>query len=123
MEITPAIHNYVVKRVTNLEKLLSSIEKNGGEIRVNFEVGKSTKHHKAGEVFHSDCLININGKKFYYGSDQEDLYESVDDVKERLYEEIRRDKERKQTLFKRGAASIKKMLKGLSKRNPFTSKY
>src|SRR3989339_527401 len=123
MEITPAIHNYVVKRVTNLEKLLSSIEKNGGEIRVNFEVGKSTKHHKAGEVFHSDCLININGKKFYYGSDQEDLYESVDDVKERLYEEIRRNKDRKQTLFKRGAASVKKMLKGLSKRNPFTSKY
>ena len=123
IELTQAIKEYVLKRVTNLEKLLSSIEKSGGDILVNFEVGKSTQHHKGGEVFHSDCLINIDGKKFYYGSDKEDLYETVDDVKERLYEEIRRNKDRKQTLFKRGAASVKKMLKGLSKRNPFTSKY
>ena len=123
IELTDAIKDYVLKRVTNLEKLLSSIEKSGGDVLVNFEVGKSTQHHKGGEVFHSDCLININGKKFYYGSDKEDLYESIDDIKERLYEEIRRNKDRKQTLFKRGAASVKKMLKGLSKRNPFTSKY
>ena len=123
IELTEAIKDYVLKRVTNLEKLLSSIEENGGEVKVNFEVGQSTRHHKAGEVFHSDCLINIDGKKFYYGTDKENLYESVDEVKERLYEEIRREKERKQTLFKRGAASVKKMLKGLSDRNPFTSKY
>ena len=122
-ELTPAIKDYVLKRVTNLEKLLSSIEEGKGEIMINFEVGKSTKHHKSGIVFHSDCLININGKKFYYGSDKEDLYQAIDEVKENLYEEIRRYKDRKQTLFRRGASSIKKMLKGLSKRNPFTSKY
>lgn len=123
IELTEAIKDYVQKRVTNLEKLLFSIEETGGEVFVHFEVGKSTNHHKGGEVFHSDCSINIDGKKFYYGTDKEDLYESVDDVKERLYEEIRRDKGRKQTLFRRGASSIKKMLKGLTKRNPFTSKY
>lgn len=123
MEITPAIHDYVVKRVTNLEKLLSTFEASGGDVMVGFEVGKSTKHHKAGEVFHSDCLININGQKFYSSSDKEDLYGAIDEIKESLYEEIRRFKDRKQTLFRRGASSVKKMLKGLSKRNPFTSKY
>jgi len=123
IDITEAIHDYVQKRVTNLEKLLSTIEAGGGEVMVNFEVGKSTKHHKGGEVFHSDCLININGKKFYSSSDKEDLYQAIDEIKESLYEEIRRFKDRKQTLFRRGASSVKKMLKGLSKRNPFTSKY
>lgn len=123
MELTPAIHDYVIKRVTNLEKLLSGIEKRGGEVIVNFELGKSTNHHKAGLVFHSDCLVNINGKEFYSSADSDDLYASVDEVKETLFNEIRKNKDRKQTLFKRGAASIKKMLKGLSKRNPFTSKY
>lgn len=123
IELTEAIKDYVLKKVTNLEKLLSSIEENGGEVNVAFEVGQSTKHHKTGEVFHSDCLINIDGKKFYYASDKENLYESIDEVKQRLFEEIKRSKERKQTLFKRGAASVKKMLKGLSDRNPFTSKY
>jgi putative sigma-54 modulation protein len=123
IDITEAIHDYVQKRVTNLEKLLSTIEAGGGEVMVNFEVGKSTKHHKGGEVFHSDCLINIDGKKFYASSDKEDIYQAIDEIRETLFREIRKNKDRKQTLFRRGASSVKKMLKGLSKRNPFTSKY
>ncbi|OGI76130.1 ribosomal subunit interface protein [Candidatus Nomurabacteria bacterium RIFCSPHIGHO2_02_FULL_42_19] len=123
MELTPAIHDYVIKRVTNLEKLLSKIEEKGGEVNVNFEVAKSTNHHKSGEVFHADCLINIRGEKFYSSADEEDMYAAIDRVKENLFREISKNKDRKQTLFRRGAQSVKKMLKGLSKRNPFTSKY
>lgn len=122
-DLTDAIRDYVLKRVTNLEKLLSTIEDAGGEVNINFEVGKSTKHHKGGDVFHSDCFINIDGKKFYASSDKEDIYQAVDEIKETLFREIRKNKDREQTLFKRGASSVKKMLKGLSKRNPFTSKY
>lgn len=123
IELTPAIHNYVIKRVTNLEKLLYKIEEKGGEMAVAFEVGKNTKHHKSGHVFHADCLINIKGEKFYSSADEEDLYAAIDKVKETLFNDIQKNKDRKQTLFRRGAASIKKMLKGLSRRNPFTSKY
>jgi ribosomal subunit interface protein len=122
-ELTEAIKDYILKRITNLEKLLSTMEAGGGEVLVNFEVGKSTKHHKSGVVFHSDCLININGKEFYASSDKEDLYQAIDEIKESLFNEIRKNKDRRQTLYKRGAASVKKMMKGLSKRNPFTSKY
>ena len=123
MELTPAIRDYVIKRVTNSEKLLKNIEENGGEVSAKFEVSKSTNHHKAGYVFHSDCLINIKGDEFYSSADEEDLYASIDAVKESLYREINKNKDRRQTLFHRGARSVKKMLKGLSKRNPFTSKY
>lgn len=123
MELTDAIRDYALKKVTNLEKLLSNIEQGGGEVLVNFEVSKSTNHHKAGEIFHADCLINIDGEKFYGSNDGEDLYGAVDGVKETLFNEIRKSKDRRQTLFKRGAMSVKKMLKGISKRNPFTSKY
>ncbi len=122
-ELTEAIKDYVFKRVTNLEKLLSTMEEGGGEVMVNFEVGKSTKHHKSGVVFHSDCLIKINGKEFYASSDKEDLYQAIDEIRESLFNEIRKNKDRSQTLFKRGASSVKKMMKGLSRRNPFTSKY
>lgn len=123
MELTPAIHDYVIKRVTNLGRLISKIEEKGGEANINFEVAKSTNHHKSGNVFHSDCLINIKGEEFYGSADEEDLYASIDAVKENLFREISKNKDRRQTLFTRGARSIKKMLKGLSKRNPFTSKY
>jgi len=123
MELTEAIKDYVSKRVTNLEKLLSSLEEKKGEARVDFEVVKTTNHHKAGAIFHAACKININGKNFYSESNHEDLYSAIDEVKDSLFNEIEKNKDRQQTLFKRGASSVKKMLKGLSKRNPFTSKY
>ncbi len=123
IELTDAIKDYVIKKVTNLEKLLSNIETNKGEARVKFEVAKTTNHHKAGEIFHADCTISVDGQKYYGESDHEDLYTAIDVVKEQLFNDIGKNKDRKQTLFRRGAASVKKMTKGLSKRNPFTSKY
>ena len=123
IELTDAIEDYVLRRVTNLEKLLSDIEKQKGEARVKFEVAKTTNHHKTGEIFHADCTIDIAGNKFYGSSDHLDLYSAIDEVKERLFNDISKNKDRRQTLFKRGATSVKKMLKGISKRNPFTSKY
>jgi len=123
IELTEAIKNYVSKRVTNLEKLLSGIEREKGEALVNFEVVKTTNHHRAGEIFHASCTVSIDGKKFYGESDHEDLYSAIDEVKNNLFNEISKNKDRRQTLFKRGASSVKKMFKGLSKRNPFTSKY
>jgi putative sigma-54 modulation protein len=123
IELTEAIKDYVTKRVTNLGKLLSDLETRKGEARVNFEILKTTNHHKAGEIFHANGLINLAGEKFFSESDNEDLYSAIDEVKEKLFNDINKNKDRKQTLFKRGAMSVKKMFKGLSKRNPFTSKY
>ena len=123
MELTPAIKDHVLNKETTLGRLLSKVEAGGGEVGISFEVSKNTNHHKSGNVFHSDCLINLRGEKFYGSADEEDLYQAIDKVKENLFREITKNKDRKQTLFKRGAASVKKMLKGLSNRNPFTSKY
>jgi putative sigma-54 modulation protein len=123
VDLTEAIEDYVLKRVTNLEKLLSNMKTDKGEVKVSFDIAKTTNHHKAGVIFHADCSVNINGKKFYSSSDHEDLYSAIDEVKENLFQEISKSKDRRQTLFKRGATSVKKMFKGLSKRNPFTSKY
>ena len=123
IELTPAINDYVLKRVGNLEKLLKRMEEEGAEAMVRFDVAKTTNHHKGGEIFRADCSIDIKGENFYSSAEKEDLYAAIDAVKENLFNEIEKHKDRKQTLFHRGARSIKKMLKGLSKRNPFTSKY
>jgi putative sigma-54 modulation protein len=120
--LTEAIHDYVEKRVGNLEKLLRRMEEGGEEAKVRFEIAKGS-HHKKGEVFHADCSISIKGRDFYASVDEADLYAAIDAVKESLFNEIERAKDRRQTMFHRGARSVKKMLKGLSKRNPFTSKY
>jgi len=121
--LTPEIEEYISKKVTDLSRLLTKIEEGGGEVKINFEVAKSTKHHEKGPIFHADSLVAIDGREYYGSADEEDLFAAVDTVKESLFREISKDKDRKQTLLIRGARSIKKMLKGLSKRNPFTGKY
>jgi putative sigma-54 modulation protein len=114
MSVTEAVHDYVVKRITNLGKLLTGIEERNGEVSVFFDVGKTTNHHKSGEVYKADCSVMIDGKKFYASSEKEDLYEAIDEVKENLFREIRRSKNKKEALFLRGANKVKDILKGFT---------
>ena len=123
MELTEAIRDYAERRVTNLGKFLAKMEAKKGEVLVRFEVVKTTNHHKTGEIFNANCTVSVDGHDFNASSDKSDLYEAIDDVKENLLREIIKAKDKRQTIFHRGAASVKKMMKGLSKRNPFTSKY
>ncbi|HEY4512933.1 MAG TPA: ribosome-associated translation inhibitor RaiA [Candidatus Paceibacterota bacterium] len=123
IELTEEIRGYALKRMENLNTFVSNIKDKKGEVKAIFEISKSTNHHKAGDIFHADCSITIDGENFYAESDNEDWRSSIDQVAEKLFNEISKNKDRKQTLFRRGAKSIKKMLKGISKRNPFTSKY
>jgi ribosomal subunit interface protein len=118
MELTGAIADYVNKRVSSLEKFSKGVEITG-----YVEVGKTTNHHKQGDVFKCEFDLNIDGGKFFAMSEKSDLYSAIDDAREQIANNVTSAKDRKKTLFKRGATSVKKMLKGLSKRNPFTSKY
>jgi len=118
MELTGAISDYVNKRLSGLDKFTKE-----GEMVIYVEVAKTTNHHKQGDVFKAEFNVDISGTKFYAFSEKEDIYEAIDIAKSEIIRRITDNKERKQTLFKRGALSIKKMLKGVSKRNPIDSKY
>lgn len=118
MELTDAISDYVIKRLSSIEKFVKK-----GEMDAHVEVGKTTNHHKQGDVFRAEFNIEIAGEKFYTFSEKEDLYKAIDDAKEEIVRQITSNKDRQITLYKRGALSVKKMLKGISSRNPFSSKY
>ncbi len=118
MELTSAITDYVNKKLESLEKLIDA--KNA---QINILVGKTTQHHKNGEYYIAEMDLRAGSIKIFAGAEKTDLYAAIDAVKEEAMREITHLKDRKQTLFTRGARSVKKMLKGISKRNPFTSKY
>jgi len=119
MDLTGAINEYIDKRLVSIKKFV----KNGEEMKASVEVGKTTNHHKQGDVFRAEFNIEIAGANFYTYSEKEDLYTAIDEAREDIIRQIKSSKNRKKTLFKRGATSVKKMIKGISKRNPFTSKY
>jgi len=118
MELTSAISDYVNARLERIQKYVKE-----GAMSGYVEIGKTTNHHKQGDVYKAEFDININGEKFFVAKETDDLYSAIDEAKEEIVRSITHNKDRRQTLFKRGASSVKKMLKGISKRNPFTSKY
>ena len=118
MELTEAIRNYVNKRIMSFGKLL----KESSSV-INVEVGKTTRHHNKGDFFKAEINMITDGNKFYTAVEREDLYAAIDEAKENVLRELTRSKDKRMTLYKRGATSVKKMLKGITKRNPFTSKY
>lgn len=118
IELTRSIEKYVNKRLSAILKFTNKKDTTG-----YVEIGKTTNHHKQGDFFKAEIDISFNGERFFSSSEKEDLYLAIDDVKEEIVRNITKNKDRKQTLFKRGATSVKKMVKGVSKRNPFTSKY
>ncbi len=116
IELTDAISQYAHKRIESFTKFLES----GSHIYV--EVGKTTNHHKNGDIFKAEIEVKHRGDKFFAMAETDDLYRAIDMAKDEMVRELTTDKDRADTLFRRGARSVKKMLKGLSKRNPFTSK-
>lgn len=119
IELSEEIKDYVLKKVTNLEKFLKHKENAGGEVSVNFEISKSTNHHNQGEIFHADCSINIDGEKFYASADAEDERTAIDEIREKIFQDINKKKNKKSELFLRGARKVKEMMKGITNYRPW----
>lgn len=119
IELTSAISDYVNKKIESISRYVGTDK----EMIIYVEVGKTTKHHKQGDYFKAEFDVSVDGEKFFTDSEKSDLYKAIDDAKDEVIKKIKNYKNKKETLFKRGAISVKKMIKGISKRNPFTSKY
>lgn len=112
IELTPAIEEYVRKRLESLEKYFRSEDPDS--VWANVEVAKTTRHHKSGDVFKAEIFLRANGKEYYAVSEEEDLYTAIDNVKNRLGHEVSSWKERSKTLFRKGGARVKNLIKRLN---------
>ncbi len=111
MDLTDAIRDYVESRVESLDKLLSKVE---SDVLIEFEVAKTTNHHNnSEELFRAECRVTFSGKDFYIQKEEADLYVAIDAVKDKIFRDIRDDRDRSRNLFIRNARKIKKRIKGL----------
>ena len=108
IELTPAISDYVNKKISTLEKYMT------GDAVAQVEVGKSTKHHKNGNVFRAEVHIIGGGLDLYAVSEKDDLYAAVDVVRDEIVHNVVHTKTKRETLYRRGAQVVKNMMKGLN---------
>ncbi len=92
MEITDAIRTFVEEKVQVLEKMTEKWEP--AELRI--EVGKTTNHHAKGPYFKAEMQLSIPGEVLRSVEESEDLYESVDKVRDSLRRQLKEYQERQQ---------------------------
>ena len=112
IELTPAISEYVNKKISTLEKYLPA-GKAGvtGDAVAQVEVGKITQHHKSGNVFRAEVHIIGGGLDLYAVSEKDDLYAAIDVVRDEIVHNVVHTKNKRETLYRRGAQVIKNMMK------------
>lgn len=107
IELTPALRDYTEKRMRSIAKFTS------GEPTVNVEIGKTTAHHRQGDVFLAEVIVVTPlGKQFMASSEKSDLYEAIDDMRSEIVRELSSDKDKRVSLLRRGAKKVKWMLRG-----------
>lgn len=107
MDLTPAIFDYTNKRMEKLGKYLET-----GDPVVAIELGKSTHHHKHGEVFRAEVRISGSGTNYYAVKEATDLYAAIDEVRDEVIQEITKSVGKKRELLRRGERAIKDMVRG-----------
>lgn len=108
IELTPALKDYAEKRMSSITKFTE------GDADILVDIGKTTAHHKGGEIFQASVNVTTPlGKQYHAVTQKADLYEAIDDIRSEVVREITSAKGKRDTLFVRGARSIKKMLRGL----------
>ncbi|MFC1721199.1 ribosome hibernation-promoting factor, HPF/YfiA family [Patescibacteria group bacterium] len=112
IELTPAIYDYIDKKMEMLEKF---VDENDTSVSASIEVGKTTNHHQNGDVFRAEINFSIGGKQFRAVSETEDLYAAIDEMKDDLAHSLLSDKEKQQTLMRKGASQLKNLIKGFRK--------
>lgn len=111
MEITPAISEYVHKKVDALEKFIA----NGSEVLAEIEIGRTTNHHHKGDVYKAEINVTIENVVYRTVNTGADLYQAIDVMKDSIVNEVKKAKNKKMSLFRKGQLKLKDALKRVSR--------
>lgn len=91
LELTPALTEYIENKIGSLEKFLKKFSPENALARV--DVGRLTRHHRKGIVYHVDVNLFIPGGNIRAAHDDEDVRKAIVAVKDKLQREIEKVKE------------------------------
>jgi ribosomal subunit interface protein len=93
IKLTPILKDFVEEKITDLEKLFESKVKRDFEVRAFVEIGKTSEHHRKGDIFFAECQIFLPGKGVRAVAEKEDLKLAICEVKDQLQVQLKKYKE------------------------------
>jgi ribosomal subunit interface protein len=107
MGLDEAMEQYVKERMDSLDKLLSNTD----EVFCDLRLGKDSGSHRHGKIFFAEAKIKTAKKNYGARAEAETINEAVDQLKDELSKKIRRYKDKKVSLRKRGGRVVKELLR------------
>lgn len=109
LELTNEIRSHVESRINSLDKF---IDANQNDLAIfDVEVGKITTAQHSGKIFRAEINLSLGGNLYRAEEITEHINESIDVATHELERQIRKQKNKKHSLFKKGAEKIKNILK------------
>jgi ribosomal subunit interface protein len=93
IELTPSLKDFIEEKITDLEKLFGSNIKRDFEVKAFVEIGKTSGHHRKGDIFFAECQIFLPGKGVRAVAEKEDLKLAICEVKDQLQVQLKKYKE------------------------------
>lgn len=109
IEMSEALRLYVTERIESVQKLTTAEEES---LHAAVEIGKTTNHHKNGEVFRAEVNFHVAHTLIRAVAVKDDIYAAIDEMRDELARELTSFKDKDRTLMRKGAATIKRMMKG-----------
>lgn len=108
-ELSLESREYLEKKLQKLvDKFLKDLEKKG-EIFFQVEIARTTFHHQKGAIFYAEANLFLPQKQIRAEGKGENIYMAIDEIYEDLERQIQKYKEKKRTIFRKGASLLKRI--------------
>jgi len=109
LELHNDLKEYVNEKIGNLKKFIENESVDSNSIIARVELAKTTRHHQHGDIYKAEVNLQFSGKMLRGVEESDDIYKSIDNVKDELKGMITNYKDERITKTRRGARIIKKL--------------
>lgn len=114
MELTPSLNTYINEKIGALERFINipmmhEDYQGTSPVEAFVEIAKTTKHHKHGNVFKAEINIKVLGELLRTEANEWDMRIAIDEAKHLMERQLSKFKKEKQTKFKKGAQTLKRL--------------
>jgi len=109
LEITPSLQRYIKDKFQALSRIFKK-----EDVSLEVEVERETRHYKKGLVFLAKAILDVKAKNpLFAEAESYDARSAVDIVRDVLFTEARKFKEKRAVRRREGERRLKRLMKGL----------
>lgn len=109
MTLTPELREFVERRFLSLAGL---IDMSDPTLKVQIEVGRTTRHHEKGDIFRAEFNIRSRRGTFRAVAERSDIHTAIGDARDDIEMGLGRAKGRYTSFLRRSRRAVKEMLRG-----------